>query len=84
VRRRRVFVRAEASGTGSVVTIGGLARTDASGGFEDEFAALAGELAAAGSPSTGAPGAGPPGAEPPGAEPLGKSPEPNNQSETGA
>jgi cytochrome c biogenesis protein len=92
VRRRRVFVRAEASGTGSVVTIGGLARTDASGGFEDEFAALAGELAAAGSPGAGAPGAGPPSAEPPGAAPgaeppsaePGKSPEPNNQSETGA
>ena len=40
VRRRRVFVRAvpAASGAGSVVTVGGLARTDASGGFEDEFA----------------------------------------------
>jgi cytochrome c biogenesis protein len=47
VRRRRVFVRAvpAASGTGSVVTIGGLARTDASGGFEDEFASLAASLA---------------------------------------
>jgi cytochrome c biogenesis protein len=51
VRRRRVFVRAvpAASGTGSVVTIGGLARTDASGGFEDEFASLAASLAVAGS-----------------------------------
>jgi hypothetical protein len=28
-----------------VVTVGGLARTDASGGFEDEFASLAAELA---------------------------------------
>ena len=48
VRRRRVFVRAEpaAYGGGSVVTVGGLARTDASGGFEDEFAELAAELAA--------------------------------------
>src|SRR5262249_20491126 len=54
VRRRRVFVRAEASGTGSVVTIGGLARTDASGGFEDEFAALAGGTAPAGVPRGGA------------------------------
>jgi len=47
VRRRRVFVRAVPSpaGTGSVVTVGGLARTDASGGFEDEFASLAAELA---------------------------------------
>jgi cytochrome c biogenesis protein len=96
VRRRRVFVRAEASGTGSVVTIGGLARTDASGGFEDEFAALAGELAAAGSvPGAGpagagpvgtgpVPGAGPGGAESAGAQAPGKNPEPNNQSETGA
>jgi cytochrome c biogenesis protein len=48
VRRRRVFVRAEpAAGGGSLVTVGGLARTDASGGFEDEFASLAAELAAA-------------------------------------
>jgi cytochrome c biogenesis protein len=48
VRRRRVFVRAvpAASGNGSVVTVGGLARTDASGGFEEEFAELAAELAA--------------------------------------
>jgi cytochrome c biogenesis protein len=45
VRRRRVFVRADAvPGGGSVVTIGGLARTDASGGFEDEFAELVTEL----------------------------------------
>jgi cytochrome c biogenesis protein len=49
MRRRRVFVRAvpAASGTGSVVTVGGLTRSDASGGFEDEFAELAAEIAAA-------------------------------------
>jgi cytochrome c biogenesis protein len=49
VRRRRVFVRAvpAASGTGSVVTVGGLTRSDASGGFEEEFAELADEIAAA-------------------------------------
>jgi cytochrome c biogenesis protein len=49
VRRRRVFVRAvpAASGTGSVVTVGGLTRSDASGGFEEEFAELAAEIAAA-------------------------------------
>jgi cytochrome c biogenesis protein len=48
VRRRRVFVRAApaASGTGSEVTIGGLTRSDATGGFEDEFASLAAEIAA--------------------------------------
>jgi cytochrome c biogenesis protein len=47
VRRRRMFVRAvpAASGTGSVVTVGGLTRSDASGGFEEEFAALSAELA---------------------------------------
>jgi len=50
IRRRRVFVRAvpAASGAGSVVTIGGLTRTDASGGFEEEFAELAFEIASAG------------------------------------
>jgi hypothetical protein len=58
VRRRRVFVRARAAGPGdpsgsrapahgSTVQVGGLARTDASGGFEDEFASLAAELRAA-------------------------------------
>jgi cytochrome c biogenesis protein len=46
VRRRRVFVRAVAAdGGGSVLTIGGLARTDATGGFEEEFVELAAELA---------------------------------------
>jgi cytochrome c biogenesis protein len=47
VRRRRVFVRAvPAAGDGqrSVVTVGGLARTDASGGFEDEFTELVAQL----------------------------------------
>ena len=44
VRRRRVFVRAAAAGSGSVVTVGGLARTDASGGFASEFARLASDL----------------------------------------
>jgi cytochrome c biogenesis protein len=44
VRRRRVFVRAEAADGGSLVTVGGLARTDASGGFEDEFAELVSQL----------------------------------------
>ena len=51
VRRRRVFVRARASGPAndaqSTVQIGGLARTDASGGFEAEFASLAAELRSA-------------------------------------
>jgi len=70
VRRRRVFVRAvpAASGTGSVVTVGGLARTDASGSFEDEFAELSTELAA----GTGSAGADQ------------QKSEPNNQSEAGA
>jgi len=51
VRRRRMFVRARASGPGhgvqSTVQIGGLTRTDASGGFEEEFASLALELRSA-------------------------------------
>jgi cytochrome c biogenesis protein len=70
MRRRRVFVRAvpAASGTGSVVTVGGLARTDASGGFEDEFAELAAELA----DRVGSEGA------------VSQKSEPNNQSEAGA
>ena len=54
VRRRRMFVRAvpAASGAGSVVTVGGLARSDASGGFEDEFASLSAELAGRDGPAT--------------------------------
>jgi cytochrome c biogenesis protein len=57
MRRRRVFVRAvpAASGPGSVVTVGGLTRSDASGGFEDEFAELAAEIAAAEAPNHGKP-----------------------------
>jgi len=57
VRRRRVFVRAvpAASGTGSVVTVGGLTRSDASGGFEEEFAELTAEIAAAERPGDGKP-----------------------------
>lgn len=52
VRRRRVFVRAVAGADGTTrVTIGGIARSDAAGGFEAEFAtltdALRTELAAA-------------------------------------
>jgi cytochrome c biogenesis protein len=47
VRRRRVFVRARAAGPGSTVQVGGLARIDASGGFEEEFASLAAELKSA-------------------------------------
>jgi cytochrome c biogenesis protein len=47
VRRRRVFVRTRPAGPGSTVQVGGLARTDASGGFEAEFASLANELRSA-------------------------------------
>jgi cytochrome c biogenesis protein len=52
VRRRRVFVRAKAGQQGAgqhstMVQLGGLARTDASGSFEAEFAALAAELKSA-------------------------------------
>jgi cytochrome c biogenesis protein len=57
VRRRRVFVRAvpAASGTGSVVTVGGLTRSDASGGFEEEFAELAADIVAAESQASAEP-----------------------------
>jgi cytochrome c biogenesis protein len=52
IRRRRVFVRVRPAGSGpagaaSTVQLGGLARTDASGGFETEFASLAAELRSA-------------------------------------
>ena len=79
VRRRRVFVRAAPGpdGAGSVVTVGGLTRTDASGGFEDEFATLAADIADASSSSSSSPTAGPAAADH-------QKPEPNNQSETGA
>lgn len=87
VRRRRVFARAEpAAGGGSLVTVGGLARTDASGGFEDEFASLSAELAsadaAAGAAVTTAAAAEKPSAAPPSGPREER--EPNNQSETGA
>jgi hypothetical protein len=44
VRRRRVFVRVAPRPGGSAVTVGGLARSDAAGGFETEFAELSGQL----------------------------------------
>jgi cytochrome c biogenesis protein len=45
VRRRRVFVRAHAGPDGgAVVEVGGLARSDVAGGFEEEFASLAAEI----------------------------------------
>jgi cytochrome c biogenesis protein len=47
VRRRRVFVRARPGEHGTVVQVGGLTRTDASGAFEAEFATLAAGLRAA-------------------------------------
>jgi cytochrome c biogenesis protein len=53
IRRRRVFVRARyapsspSDQNGTTVQVGGLARTDAGGGFEAEFAGLAAELRSA-------------------------------------
>jgi cytochrome c biogenesis protein len=45
IRRRRMFVRAHPGPGGrTVVDVGGLARSDAAGGFETEFAALAGDI----------------------------------------
>lgn len=46
VRRRRVFVRARAAGEVTEVEVGGLARSDVAGGFEEEFAALSAALRA--------------------------------------
>jgi hypothetical protein len=47
VRRRRFFVRAQAAPDGSTeVTFGGLARSDAAGGLESEFAGLTDALRA--------------------------------------
>jgi cytochrome c biogenesis protein len=90
IRRRRVFVRAVPGpdGTGSVVTVGGLTRTDASGGFEDEFANLAVDIADASSPTSPISPATPESPSSPTAGPAASAddqkPEPNNQSETGA
>jgi cytochrome c biogenesis protein len=44
VRRRRVFVRAVAEDGRTVVSLGGLTRSDAAGGFETEFAELTDEF----------------------------------------
>ena len=45
VRRRRVFARASAGPDGTtIVDLGGLARSDAAGGFDEEFAELAQEI----------------------------------------
>ena len=63
VRRRRMFVRAgQGAGAHTVVDVGGLARSDAAGGFETEFTSLAGEISSAcqgSEPAVGAPGAAP-------------------------
>jgi cytochrome c biogenesis protein len=86
VRRRRVFVRAvpAASGAGSVVTVGGLTRSDASGGFEEEFAELAAEISASEPAAVPADSAAEPEAVPPdlAAEPGTVPPEPAAESET--
>ncbi len=59
VRRRRVFLRAAAGPDGqTIVDFGGLARSDAAGGFEVEFAELADELRTAQDGVTRASGAG--------------------------
>jgi cytochrome c biogenesis protein len=48
VRRRRMFVRAyPGADGGTVVDVAGLVRTDAGGGFEEEFAGLAEALRSA-------------------------------------
>src|SRR6185437_8480427 len=60
IRRRRVFVRARSGPSaqnGTTVQVGGLARTDAGGGFEAEFAGLAAELRSAHEQAAPAPSA---------------------------
>jgi cytochrome c biogenesis protein len=63
IRRRRVFVRARTAPSaqgqrvGTTVQVGGLARTDAGGGFEAEFATLAAELRSAHEQAAPAPSA---------------------------
>jgi cytochrome c biogenesis protein len=48
IRRRRIFVRARPGPDGTtVVDVGGLARSDAAGGFDTEFPSLAGDIKAA-------------------------------------
>src|SRR5258707_2162639 len=47
IRRRRGFVRASAGEHGTTVQVGGLARTDAGGGFEAGFAPLGAQLRSA-------------------------------------
>jgi cytochrome c biogenesis protein len=58
VRRRRVFVRAVPADreSGSVLEVAGLTRSDAAGGFEEEFAELAGAIAASISALSAVPG----------------------------
>jgi cytochrome c biogenesis protein len=65
IRRRRVFVRARSgpsAESATTVQVGGLARTDAGGGFEAEFAGLAAALRSAHEQAAPAPSA--PSAEP--------------------
>jgi cytochrome c biogenesis protein len=52
IRRRRMWVRATPDGAGrTLVEVGGLTRTDASGGFDDEFARHVGALQAVREPA---------------------------------
>jgi cytochrome c biogenesis protein len=54
IRRRRLWVRAVPASSGrTVIDVGGLTRTDASGGFDEEFAGLVGNLRVAIPPATG-------------------------------
>jgi cytochrome c biogenesis protein len=56
VRRRRVFVRASAGEAGqTIVDLGGLTRSDAAGGFEDEFSSLVAEFSGAHGAGSGDP-----------------------------
>ena len=61
VRRRRVFIRARAAADGTTeVLVGGLARSDAAGGFDTEFADLTARLRTAHDGRAASPQAAPP------------------------
>jgi cytochrome c biogenesis protein len=56
IRRRRMWVRAVPGTAGrTVVEVGGLTRTDASGGFDEEFAKLVEALKVVIVPAVGSP-----------------------------
>jgi cytochrome c biogenesis protein len=84
VRRRRVFVRARAGAEGeTVVDVGGLSRSDAAGGFEDEFSRLAADISGLIVPPTQPPPTQPPPTQPPPTQPPPTQPPPTQPAPAG-